>query len=333
MKWKIAAGLLTLLMVQPAAAPTADACGLKLTVKSQSPRKAVARTSNPSDVLLLGNPPRRLELDLSAAGHRVDVAPNAAAAKKKSYAVVITDADQQADARSTFSGSTVIVRSGDVAADIRTVESQVGRKPLRVAEGRTVVAARPVRTPIASGGGELSPRPVAVKEREPVDSGGSEPTPTPTPRPVEKAPTPKPVEKVTTQPRPPAPEVKPPEVTPPAPTPEPRPKVAVKAAPAEVYFSVASFRLAGSATAALNRTARWLKASPDVQVVVEGHADPSGTPEGNLALAQRRAELVRDFLVSAGIDASRIEVISYGDTRLKYGRTDYRNRRVAVVAK
>lgn len=320
MKWKIAAGLMTLLMVQP----PADACGLKLTVKSQSPRKAVARTSNPSDVLLLGNPPRRLELDLSAAGHRVDVAPNAAAAKKKSYAVVITDPDHQAEARSTFSGSTVIVRSGDVATDLRSVESQVGRKPLRVAEARTVVAARPVRTPIASGGGEMSPRPVAVKEREPVDSGGGETPPAPPTRPVEK---------VTTQPRPPAPEVKPPEVTPPAPAPESRPKVAVKAAPAEVYFSVGSFRLGGSSTSALNRTVRWLKASPDVQVVVEGHADPSGTPEGNLALAQRRADLVRDFLVSAGVDASRIEVISYGDTRLKYGRTDWRNRRVAVVAK
>jgi peptidoglycan-associated lipoprotein len=68
-------------------------------------------------------------------------------------------------------------------------------------------------------------------------------------------------------------------------------------------------------------------------VIVEGHADPTGNPDDNLALAQQRAELVRDQLVSAGIDGSRIEVISYGDTRLKYGRADGRNRRAAVVAK
>src|SRR5215212_9526735 len=80
MRWKLVAGLLTALVVELHAPPPVDACGVKLTVKSSAPRKAVARTSNPSDVLLLGAPPRRLEMDLTAAGHRVDVAPNAAAA-------------------------------------------------------------------------------------------------------------------------------------------------------------------------------------------------------------------------------------------------------------
>jgi OmpA-OmpF porin, OOP family len=68
-------------------------------------------------------------------------------------------------------------------------------------------------------------------------------------------------------------------------------------------------------------------------VVIEGHADPAGTPQDNMALAQMRAESVRDYLVSAGVDQSRLEVVSYGDTRLKYGRTDGRNRRVSIVTK
>src|SRR3954464_5857780 len=119
MKWNFAAGLVTAIFVAMHAVPPAQACGVKLTVKSSTPRKAVARTSNPSDILLLGNPPRRLELDLSAAGHRVDVASTASAAKRKSYAVVIADSNLADDARSNFSGAVVIVRSGDVTADAR----------------------------------------------------------------------------------------------------------------------------------------------------------------------------------------------------------------------
>src|SRR5512140_1578392 len=130
MKWNLVASFLTVALLETHAAPPADACGVKLTVKSSAPRKAIARTSNPSDVLLLGNPPRRLELDLTAAGHRVEVAPSASAAKRKSYAVVITDAGQQDEARSSFPGAVVLVRSGDLTADMRAVEQQVARKPI-----------------------------------------------------------------------------------------------------------------------------------------------------------------------------------------------------------
>src|SRR3954471_18459679 len=151
MKWNFAAGLVTAIFVAMHAAPPADACGVKLTVKSSTPRKAVARTSNPSDILLLGNPPRRLESDLSAAGHRVDVAPTASGAKTKHYAVVIADANLQGEARSTFPDAVVLVRSGDVTADMRSVEQQVGRKPVRTEAARSAVAARPSRTPVAAG--------------------------------------------------------------------------------------------------------------------------------------------------------------------------------------
>ena len=112
------------------------------------------------------------------------------------------------------------------------------------------------------------------------------------------------------------------------------PKTVAKASagPNEVYVGYNLEKIGGAASASLAKTVRGLKDNPDVHVVIEGHADPTGTPEANLALAEKRAEWVRDYLVSAGIDASRLEVISYGDTRLKYGRSDSRNRRVAAIA-
>jgi len=328
MKWNLAAGLATVLLVEMHAAPPADACGVKLTVKSSAPRKAVARTSNPSDILLLGNPPRRLELDMTAAGHRVEVAPSASAAKRKSYAVVITDGNLQDEARSSFPGAIVIVRSGDVTADMRAVEQQVARRPVRTEEARTPVATRSSRTPIAAGPPQPEARKI-VAASEPKDA---QPVTDPTPPPERVAAVvPKATEPKATEPKPPrATEPKVTEVTSTAPE---RPRAVVKANTVhdEVYFTLGSAKLDNQA--GLAKAARWLKDSSDVQVVIEGHADPTGTHEGNLALAQKRAEWVRDYLVSAGIDQARLDVISYGDTRLRYGRTDRRNRRAAIVVK
>src|SRR5512140_2213013 len=194
MKWNLVASFLTVALLETHAAPPADACGVKLTVKSSAPRKAIARTSNPSDVLLLGNPPRRLELDLSAAGHRVEIAPSASAAKRKSYAVVVADSSLANDARSNFSGATVIVRSGDVTADAHAVEQQVGRKPVRTEEARPVVAAREARTPIAAGPAQPDRKIVAAsepKDIQPVATPVVAPAPTPQPDKT-AAPAPKP---------------------------------------------------------------------------------------------------------------------------------------------
>jgi outer membrane protein OmpA-like peptidoglycan-associated protein len=313
MKWNLAAGLVTVLVVELHAAPPADACGVKLTVKSSAPRKAVARTSNPSDVLLLGNPPRRLELDLTASGHRVEVAPTASAAKRKSYAVVITDASLQDEARSNFAGAIVIVRSGDVVADMRSVEQQVARRPVRTVEARTPVATGPSRTPIAAGPPQPEPR--VIVAASPPREAQPEPAPAPPP------------ERVATVPRATAPKVT--EVTP---TPA-KPNIVAKANTVhdEVYFTLGSSKLDNQV--ALNKAVRWLTDASDVHVVIEGHADPTGTHEGNMVLSQKRAEFVRDFLVSGGIDQSRLEVMAYGDTRLRYGRADRRNRRAAIVVK
>jgi outer membrane protein OmpA-like peptidoglycan-associated protein len=321
MKWNFAAGLVTAIFMAMHAAPPADACGVKLTVKSSAPRKAVARTSNPSDILLLGNPPRRLESDLAAAGHRVEVAPTASAAKRKSYAVVITDASLQAEAQSSFPDAVVIVRSGDVTADTRVVEQQVARKPLRTEAARSVVAARPTRTPIAAGPPQ-DPNRRIVATSEPKDTPETAP-PTAAPAPP---PAPPPERIATTTPR------AEPKATEAAPTPTPERRTVIKpgAVHDEVYFTLGSFK---SDPRMLARAVRWLTNNKDVQVIIEGHADPSGSHEGNLALGQKRAESVRDTLVSAGIEESRLEVISYGDTRLRYGRADGRNRRAAIVVK
>ena len=129
----------------------AEACVVKLTIKGSGHRKGVARTSNPSDVLLLGSPPRRLSRDLSSAGHRVEVAPSPAAAKRKSYAVVITENQQAEEARQTFPGSVILVRSGDVVSDMRTVEKQVARKPVKGSDPRDPVAVREERPVVAAG--------------------------------------------------------------------------------------------------------------------------------------------------------------------------------------
>ena len=338
MKPNLVAGLLTVLLVESYAAPPADACGVKLTVKSSVPRKAVARTSNPSDVLLLGNPPRRLELDLSAAGHRVEVAPSASSAKRKSYAVVITHSKLEDEARTNFNGAIVVVRSGDVTADMRSVEQQVARKPVRTAESRDVVAARSARTPIAAGPQQPQGRKLvaASEPKEPATVPETAPQPEKVAAAVPKATEPKP-----TPPSKPAPtpkltetrpaETRPAEVTPP--TPRTRPAAIAKAGSVhdEVYFTLGSATLENQAT--LARAIRWLTDNSDVHVVIEGHADPTGTPEGNMALAQKRAEWVRDYLTGKGIDEARLEVISYGDTRLRYGRSDRRNRRAAIVVK
>ncbi len=65
----------------------------------------------------------------------------------------------------------------------------------------------------------------------------------------------------------------------------------------------------------LDQAVEWLKAHPDVQVQIEGHCDERGTREYNLNLGQRRANSVKEYLVSKGIDPNRLHTISYGEER------------------
>jgi peptidoglycan-associated lipoprotein len=82
-----------------------------------------------------------------------------------------------------------------------------------------------------------------------------------------------------------------------------------------VYFDFDQFELRGDATATLKSNATWLKSHPNFKVVVEGHADERGTIEYNLELGAKRARAVLDYLVTLGVDGSRMRTISYGEER------------------
>ncbi len=82
-----------------------------------------------------------------------------------------------------------------------------------------------------------------------------------------------------------------------------------------VYFDFDSYAVRGDAAPVLDAQAAWLNRYPSVMVRIEGNADERGTREYNLALGARRANAVRDYLVSRGVSASRISTVSYGKER------------------
>jgi len=82
-----------------------------------------------------------------------------------------------------------------------------------------------------------------------------------------------------------------------------------------IYFGYDKDELTDAARATLRQNANWLKASPQWNVVLEGHCDERGTIEYNLALGQRRANSVRSYMASLGVDASRVRTVSYGEER------------------
>ncbi|WP_043645579.1 peptidoglycan-associated lipoprotein Pal [Caenispirillum salinarum] len=82
-----------------------------------------------------------------------------------------------------------------------------------------------------------------------------------------------------------------------------------------VYFGLDRHDLSAESQALLARQAQWLKTWPDRQLVIEGHADERGTREYNLALGERRATAVRDYLSAQGIPAARLSTVSFGKER------------------
>ena len=85
--------------------------------------------------------------------------------------------------------------------------------------------------------------------------------------------------------------------------------------PDRVFFAYDSYSLTSAAQATLAKQAKWLKANGSVTIAIEGHADERGTREYNLALGERRANAVKDYLMSQGVASSKITVISYGKER------------------
>ena len=81
------------------------------------------------------------------------------------------------------------------------------------------------------------------------------------------------------------------------------------------YFDYDRADLREDARSVLAADAGWLKRFPSTRVLVEGHCDERGTSEYNLALGDRRASAVREYLASLGIEASRVKTVSYGRER------------------
>lgn len=101
-----------------------------------------------------------------------------------------------------------------------------------------------------------------------------------------------------------------------------------------VFFDFDESNIRSDARPALRKMAEWLNHHDDVDFTIEGHCDQRGTREYNLALGERRANSVRNFLVAQGVSPSRINTISYGKERLAVPGTTERahqqNRRGVV---
>ena len=88
-----------------------------------------------------------------------------------------------------------------------------------------------------------------------------------------------------------------------------------KGVPDRVFFATNESILTTRSRDTLRKQAAWLRENTNVNVVIEGHADERGTREYNLALGERRANAAKDYLMTYGISADRISVISYGKER------------------
>lgn len=82
-----------------------------------------------------------------------------------------------------------------------------------------------------------------------------------------------------------------------------------------VLFAVDQSNLTTEGRATLDGQAAWLLTNTEYQAVIEGHADEQGTREYNLALGARRANAAQEYLISKGVPASRLRVVSYGKER------------------
>jgi peptidoglycan-associated lipoprotein len=82
-----------------------------------------------------------------------------------------------------------------------------------------------------------------------------------------------------------------------------------------VHFDYDAYSVTDEGRSVLQRQAAWLAKYPSVRVTIEGHCDERGTREYNLALGARRANSVKEYLVSVGVSAGRLDTISYGKER------------------
>ena len=105
----------------------------------------------------------------------------------------------------------------------------------------------------------------------------------------------------------------------------------------DVHFEFDRYTLKADALRVLDEAIRAMQANPTLRITIEGHTDNIGTAEYNLALGERRATAVREYLTSRGVNADRMQTVSYGEERPKYdnSREETRrlNRRAALVVR
>lgn len=104
--------------------------------------------------------------------------------------------------------------------------------------------------------------------------------------------------------------------------------------PDRVYFGFNKYNISNDSAEILNLQSEWLKSDPSINIIVEGHCDERGTREYNLALGERRANAVKNYLVKQGIAANRIKTISYGKERPIFvgtGEAVWAKNRVAIT--
>jgi peptidoglycan-associated lipoprotein len=118
-----------------------------------------------------------------------------------------------------------------------------------------------------------------------------------------------------TTPPPAEPPVEQPQTPPETPTTPPETPAETAISWQDAFFDYDKSDLRDDARAALDADGKLLRDNANARVTIEGHCDERGTPEYNLALGERRAAAARDYLVAAGIDAGRVEIISYGEER------------------
>ena len=82
-----------------------------------------------------------------------------------------------------------------------------------------------------------------------------------------------------------------------------------------ILFEVDNSGLTALAKTILNSQADWLLINAEYQVLIEGHADEQGTRDYNLALGARRAQIVKEYLISRGVDPNNISIVTYGKER------------------
>lgn len=102
-----------------------------------------------------------------------------------------------------------------------------------------------------------------------------------------------------------------------------------------IHFAFDSFQLSDQSRRILNSNVEYLNTNPRITVTVEGYCDERGTDAYNLALGERRAKSVKDFLVNRGVGADRLNTVSYGEERpitLDHDEASWaKNRRVQLV--